>query len=80
MVVYIDADQQVYFNDKPVALDRLKDQLSSALKRSQKSTLVLRADEHVPHGLVVHVMDIAKEVGVKRLVVATRPAAAGSSR
>lgn len=80
MVVYIDADQQVYFNDKPVALDRLKDQLSSALKRSQKSTLVLRADEHVPHGLVVHVMDIAKEVGVKRLVVATRPAAAGASR
>ena len=75
MVVYIDANQQIYFNDKPLAIDHLKSQLKSALKRSRKPTLVLRADERVPHGLVVKVMDIARQAGVKRLVVATRPAA-----
>ncbi len=77
MVVYIDAEQRIYFNDKPVAVDRLKGLLESALKRSRKPTLVLRADARVPHGLVVKVMDVAKQAGVKRLVVATRPASGG---
>ena len=71
MVVYIDADRQVFLNDKPVAIDRLEKQLAELINKNEDPTLVLRADKTVPHGLVVMAMDIAKQVGFNRLVVAT---------
>jgi biopolymer transport protein ExbD len=71
LVIYIDSDLQVFLNDKPVAIDRLQTQLSELIKENEDPTLVLRADKSVPHGLVVTAMDIAKQVGFKRLVVAT---------
>ena len=71
MVVYIDADHQIFLNDKPVAIDRLEEQLKELITENEDPTLVLRADKSVPHGLVVTAMDIAKQVGFKRLVVAT---------
>lgn len=71
LVVYIDSDQQVFLNDKPVAIDRLEKQLKESINEDEDPTLVLRADKTVPHGLVVMAMDIAKQVGFKRLVVAT---------
>ena len=71
MVVYIDSDRQVFLNDKPVAIDRLEKQLAELINKDEDPTLVLRADKTVPHGLVVMAMDIAKQVGFNRLVVAT---------
>jgi len=71
MVVYIDADHQIFLNDKPVAIDRLENQLKDLITENEDPTLVLRADKSVPHGLVVTAMDLAKQVGFKRLVVAT---------
>jgi len=71
MVVYIDADHQIFLNDKPVAIDRLEEQLKELITENEDPTLVLRADKSVPHGLVVTAMDLAKQVGFKRLVVAT---------
>jgi biopolymer transport protein ExbD len=47
--------------------------LSSARKQARKSVLVIRADETVPHGLVVKVMDLAKRAGIDNLAIATRP-------
>ncbi len=72
LVVYIDADRQVFLNDKPVAIDRLAEQLKRSIAENEEPTLVLRADKSVPHGLVVTVMDLAKQAGIKRLVVATQ--------
>lgn len=72
LVIYIDAENQVFLNDKPVAIDRLKKQLEEAISKNDNPTLVLQADRAVPHGLVVTAMDLAKQVGIKRLIVATK--------
>lgn len=72
LVIYIDAENQVFLNDKPVAIDRLKKQLQEAISDNKNPTLVLQADRAVPHGLVVTAMDLAKQVGIKRLIVATK--------
>jgi len=72
LVVYIDKQRLIFVNDKPVAIDRLAKQLEELIVKKANPTLVLRADKDVPHGLVVSVMDIAKQVGVKRLIVATQ--------
>lgn len=37
-----------------------------------KTTLTLKADRKVDHGTIVHIMDIAKQSGIKKLVIATR--------
>lgn len=72
LVIYVDPQRQVFLNDKPVALDRLESQLREIISSKDDQTLVLRADRTVPHGIVVSIMDIAKSIGVKRLVVGTQ--------
>jgi biopolymer transport protein ExbD len=71
LIIYIDRRMQIFLNDKPVAVDRLENQLRETIADNESPTLVLRADKEVPHGLVVTIMDVAKQVGVKRLVVGT---------
>lgn len=72
LVIYVDPQQRIFLNDKPVALDRLEKLLKETVSSKADQTLVLRADQMVPHGIVVSIMDVAKNVGVKRLVVGTR--------
>ena len=38
-----------------------------------QALLVINADESVKHGLVVRVMDVAKQAGFERIAIATRP-------
>ncbi len=71
LIIYVDRRMQIFLNDKPVAVDRLEKQLRETIADNESPTLVLRADKAVPHGLVVTIMDVAKQVGVKRLVVGT---------
>ena len=71
LIIYVDRRMQIFLNDKPVAVDRLENQLRETIADNESPTLVLRADKTVPHGLVVTIMDLAKQVGVKRLVVGT---------
>ncbi len=71
LIIYVDRRMQIFLNDKPVAVDRLENQLRDTIADNESPTLVLRADKEVPHGLVVTIMDVAKQVGVKRLVVGT---------
>ena len=42
------------------------------MQRSADKKLTIKADESVSHGKVVEIMDIAKSVGVEKLIVATK--------
>lgn len=72
LTLFIDAQQQIFLNDKPYAIDRLETALKNQVAESHPSTLVLKADKTVPHGLVVEVMDLVKQAGIKKLVIATK--------
>jgi biopolymer transport protein ExbD len=75
LVIFIDPDERIFVNDRPVTIDRLEQQLHETLGKKPDVPLVLRADQNVPHGLVVRVMDIAKKIGIRRIVIATKPGA-----
>ena len=61
-------DGTLYYNDKVIEYEELADKLKPI---EDKSTLVLiRADNTVPHGKVVQVMDIAKSEGFSKLAFA----------
>lgn len=73
LAVIISKNKKIYLNEELVSLSLLPDRLNKALKEGNKPILIIKADELVPHGLVVKIMDIAKKTGVETLAIATRP-------
>jgi biopolymer transport protein ExbD len=71
LVIFIGNNGQIIFGDRVVPLDSLETVMTSSLELVEEKTLVLKADKMVPHGTVVSVMDIAKRVGLQKLVVGT---------
>ena len=69
LVLYISSDDEVVFNGQPVALDDLEEMMLAALSDIEDRTLVLNADKSVQHGTVIRVMDIAKKIGLEKLVI-----------
>src|SRR5688572_12595876 len=48
------------FNDQPVSEAELKQKLSDAGKKGEDITLIVSADKVAQHGVVVHVLDLAR--------------------
>ena len=72
LVVNIGADKKIYVGERLVPPDSLEQAFRQVLPRLKEKKLVLRADESVPHGLVVQVMDAAKGAGLETVIIATR--------
>ena len=76
--IMINDRQEIVFNDTPITLDRLADIMQAERTRpagEQVLDIVLKADDGVPFGTFVTVMDLARQNGLLNLVIATdRPA------
>jgi len=72
ITVTIDADLKVSVNDAVVPMDELELQLLSLASQDPERLVILRADESVPTGETVRIMDIAYRNRLK-LVLATDP-------
>lgn len=59
-------------NSETLSLEQLSEKLKALLPQATDSSLTLKADKGVTHGIVVEVMDIAKQSGIKKLVIATK--------
>jgi biopolymer transport protein ExbD len=70
-VVFVTADQQIRLRDKEVSFDNLGSLLKDEMEQSLDKALIVNADKDVPHGLVVKIMDLARQNGVLKLVIAT---------
>lgn len=72
VTVFIDKDGEIYLNDSEIKIDQLKSHIRSELNKTNLKTVVIKADEDVPLGLAVKVMDIAKEANADGLVISTK--------
>ncbi|MSP66345.1 MAG: biopolymer transporter ExbD [Flavobacteriaceae bacterium] len=72
ITVTIDANLKVSVNDAVVPMDQLELQLLSLASQDPERLVILRADESVPTGETVRIMDIAYRNRLK-LVLATDP-------
>lgn len=70
--LFITSEGTMFLNEEPVTLTDLSRRLKVLASEVEERGLVLKADENVRYGLVVEVMDIAKQSGIGKLVVATR--------
>jgi biopolymer transport protein ExbD len=72
--VTISADGGIYFGQARTTLAELPELIRSSVERRREpGLLIVKADQSVQHGLVVQVMDAAKQSGIQRLAIATRP-------
>ncbi|OGP20008.1 MAG: hypothetical protein A2038_10650, partial [Deltaproteobacteria bacterium GWA2_57_13] len=55
--VVLTAKGQLFLNEKPVDLPSLGDQFKNAARSNRETQILIQADQRVPHGKVVEVMD-----------------------
>src|SRR3954463_8309934 len=54
------------FNEQPVSEAQLKQKLSEAGTKGQDITLIVSADKAAQHGIVVHVLDLARSNNITK--------------
>jgi len=71
--VIIRSSGELYVGEAPVDLKNLADRLQKAANANIDTQVLIQADERVPHGKVVEIMDLARKSGLHRLAIVTRP-------
>jgi biopolymer transport protein TolR len=73
LVVTVEKDGAIYLNKERVPEANLRPALAAARDRNPSLSVYLRADQGVPYGIVVAVMDAAKQAGILQLGMVTEP-------
>ncbi len=68
-------DGRVVIAGKVMELEELKEALAAAREVSPDTLVIVQADEGVPHGRVVEVMELAKVAGLAQLAIGVRQGA-----
>ena len=74
MSVAILADGRFVLGGNVVAEDELKRAFAAAQQKNPDTIVIVQADEGVPHGTVVQVMELAKGAGLAQLAIGVREA------
>ncbi len=70
--VSITSAGDIYIDGEPVAEKNLKFVLEKAARNPESTVVVLSADKSIPHGRIVSMMDIMRDLGLKKMVFAAR--------
>ncbi|HTS81618.1 MAG TPA: biopolymer transporter ExbD [Myxococcaceae bacterium] len=71
-------DGRVVLSGNVVTTDELRKALDDARQKNPNTLVVIQADEGVPHGRVVEVMELAKGAGLAQLAIGVREAPGGT--
>jgi biopolymer transport protein ExbD len=71
--VTISSDGKTAIDKQAVSRDRIGDALKARLASNPELLVLINADERVEHGLVVEVMDQARQAGVAKMAIAVKP-------
>lgn len=70
--ITIKKNSDIYVEDKIIQKSELEGSLQRLRQTHTKVEIVLNADENVPHGVVVKVLDEIKNAGIQDVVIATK--------
>jgi biopolymer transport protein ExbD len=73
LVVTIDAQGDLFFNQEPITLEVLEAQIRALALTGQQPFLIINADEAISHGQVISVMDRLRAIEGVRMAIATQP-------
>jgi biopolymer transport protein ExbD len=60
---------ELLFNEEPVTEEQLKQKLQAAGQKGDDITLIVSADKVAHHGVVVHVLDLARSNNITKFAV-----------
>ncbi len=63
----------LYYNKEVITLEELERRLTYLRQTSSDPSLLINADEYVPHGRVIKVMDLIRLSGITSMGIATQP-------
>jgi biopolymer transport protein ExbD len=64
---------RLYYNKEAITLQELEMRLANLRQSSSDPSLLINADEQVPHGRVIKVMDLIRLSGITSMAIATKP-------
>jgi biopolymer transport protein ExbD len=64
---------RLYYNKEAITLQELEIRLANLRQSSSDPSLLINADEQVPHGRVIKVMDLIRLSGITSMGIATQP-------
>ena len=73
LVVSIDSEQLIYLQNEPVNINELGPLILARITDPDSRSIYLRADESVPFGSIVVIMDRLNQVGIDDISVVTQP-------
>jgi biopolymer transport protein ExbD len=65
VVLSIGEAEEIFLDAKPVEIDALKTAITDLMRQAPPPILALNADKKAPFGVVIRVLDVLKESGVK---------------
>jgi biopolymer transport protein ExbD len=72
LTVALTKSGDIVVRGRSVSLDELKEIFRQHKAENRRSVVIVQADQEVPHGRVVEVVDTAKREGLPRLGIATQ--------
>lgn len=72
IVVEYTADRALTVNTEPVAIEGLAEKLAERLRAARQKVVFFKAEDEVPYGEIVRLMDIARGAGAQNLAIVTR--------
>ena len=69
--LWVDEDGSMYLGSQPISLDSLGYVFSQVALTDTTGTIVLKADENAPYGILIKIMDQAQLNGFDKLILAT---------
>lgn len=78
--VSVDKDGRFFLDKNPVGREELRVRLGELFERApEQFNLYIFGDEAAPHGDVVYVLNLARELGIEKVLIETSPDAAQES-
>ena len=71
--VTITGEGKVSIDKQEVARENIRSVLQQRLSAKPDLLVLINADEHVEHGVVVEIMDEARQAGVAKMAIAVKP-------
>ena len=76
LLVTVDQDGEIWLDDQPVHEQLLAVEVDKARRESGLEFIYLRADESIPYGRVMYVMDQCRKGGIQQVGLVVKPAPA----
>lgn len=71
LAIEVGADGTLSVEGQVLTIEALGTALRDAARKAPETTVVLRADEQAPHGRIVAILDLARELGLSDFAIAT---------